>query len=1077
VSWSGKSHQLALAAGLVSADKGKTIPHWVLFSAGLGRGSLVLTQTLELVDKIRIALGRSGGAEHIAPLVKQMCGPGGSDGWNSEGCLGRLENRVLPGQVKLLVIGQIDEKEWRALERAYAPDLVTIDLVECRASNPEAWEKMILDLAGDGLLVVPTRTFQDVLDLLSFRFQPMPEQRHLQAFRIRPGPEFGSPAYLEQRKLYLQRQLQALRAFAAGEKEMLERVLRLCRRELNHHLKRQEHRGCYCFSGDIAVVRPQEPGWLAVEARDSRPDPDSRDIPFIYPATVGITRRVVTERTPAVVTDTRSDKDFEGATAPTNPIYRRYQPDTAARYFRFLQRIRSCIKIPIHDGTTVTAVLSLHCDNAVESFDTHLIDLLESLAQEVRQEVRVLRQRQDPRQTPEDYEQGGYSAVAQQTFSGSVVAEPGALDQVLRRLSNELADVALNRAGAFRTAVRLINPERTHLLTRGSAGGNDVYPPDFYHNPHPLNDGPSSAAKHALAEKIDYYIEDTKQQDVHFQPVGKYEIRGHASVRLRDGGHDLGILGVDWLDPLSLDEPLKQDLQRLACRYALAIKGVLVDGRFRELDRQMPDSGQFARLVGELVGARFVALYLRNPATGLYELVPESCVGHSQEWIDEPRAGYSAAPGCPGLIGWIARHRTSLRVANRKDLNELARFQPMPVWRDGEPFEREWGKEVVAWMGIPILAGDEVFGVLRFASDNLKEGFSPYDQKIAEAAAPRLGNRLYQAEEEPRKAALVGFAADLHAVRSLRELGQAVMRILQKIGPCSAGIRVLDRMVRPDGSSCPVMRRLDASEPFWWEQTPLFRFEGQGTTGWVWRHKRIYDSSDPDKPSDSEMAIDEATRAILRQYQARICYPLLNEQGEILGTIHLARKVEGALGPVKAFCSDVVRLTTAALVRLLRQQEEDFELAILRLACQPLVARLRQAIPPLLGLTNASAGVVWLIDRASSTARAFPSEAGSSDRRWQVPLTASSPTLEQGLRLVSDPEHDELQRRARTPSTTKRYASWRPPWRRSWGNPRAAVTTPRFPSRLARRPWRFMSSRRNPESPWAISPWTARGGC
>jgi hypothetical protein len=158
--WLGDSHQLALAVALYAASVEQTVPPWALFSAALKPGTLRLRTTRSLVEKVRLALGKEGGTEHITPLVLGMYQ---RERGSTEACIGPQSQRVLPGAVRLLIVGKCDldclEKRFPGSSR------VTVRPLRYRGFEPDqVFERCVRYDAADGLLVVAVETTEPVGD-------------------------------------------------------------------------------------------------------------------------------------------------------------------------------------------------------------------------------------------------------------------------------------------------------------------------------------------------------------------------------------------------------------------------------------------------------------------------------------------------------------------------------------------------------------------------------------------------------------------------------------------------------------------------------------------------------------------------------------------------------------------------------------------------------------------------------------------------------------------------------------------------------------------------------------------------
>lgn len=1002
VSWEGQSHQLALAVGLVAAQEHRSIPPWVMFSANVLPGTTHLGPTDRLAHKVRIALGHGAGFEHIAPLVTRMY-----DRPGTEHCLGRLEERVLPGRVKLLVIGPLEGPP--RLE-GLAVEEVAISLERCRACAPAGREQYLRGLAGDGLLLAPVAEVASALDLVGFQKTDEPQAPWIKAYRVLPRRGTRDAEYWEERRDYLEAlRREVRRRQPADHRAAVETILRLCRRELDRHLPD----GVHCFAGHVAIVQSRDPGWLRIVARQG---PAADMVLATYPCTVGITRRTLAERRRQAVGRTAADVDFQQAASPNSPARDGYQDEAFTNHQALLSRVRACVKLPILNDAEAVGVLTLYCDAEVNGFDDGLLDVLEGLAGQLVQPLQLLEAQPDPVADPLEGLRDDYGELMQQIFSGYLSTKPEALKEARTKLSNDLADAALKRARAFRTAVRILNPAGTHLLVTGCAGGKDVYPDWFQNEEHPRAE--DSAANYALDECVNVYYEDTTRKGIRFRPIaGPRQARAHASVLLRSGGHVLGVLSVDWDEAREVPPTLRQRLEQLACRYAIALKAVTVDAAFGDLDRHLGRTDAFLRAAGQLVGARCLAMYLRNAATGLYELQPGTSVGHSESWKSDDARGYARGQG---MIGWVAQQKQSLRIANWKDEAELAQFTPRPQRLTGQSFERELGDGPVAWMGVPIAQGGEVFGVLRFANRNpsLKEGFSVYEQKIAEAAAARLAGHLARQRETARRTALLDYGARLFGLARPRDLGPLLFGVLEdRIGPCSVSVRLLDRAGLADRTLVPAVRRLLTNEPLWRERTPHLRVLDRGISSWVCRTGQRFVSWEMPLENLADIVIDEGTRQALGPFGGHVCVPLRNAAGEVSGALHVARKSGHSLSESDVdFISDLAQLMGAALEQVTAARQERLEVALRRARDQagccaridrdPVLAG--KVLEALIEVADAAGGLVWLPDAQGKTFRAY-SPGGESVGSMTLPAAAVRESVcDLCPALVSEPERDSI---------------------------------------------------------------------
>src|SRR5262249_54453818 len=206
------------------------------------------------------------------------------------------------------------------------------------------------------------------------------------------------------------------------------------------------------------------------------------------------------------------------------------------------------------------------------------------------------------------------------------------------------------RTRALRACVRLLTPERRALVVMGLAGEAGAWPDGFAGTTFAL-DG-QTAAGHAIRSNGHYYLDDLAQRDACCAPLP--HASAVAAVLLRNGTHVIGVLSVDWPHANACTPPVRDCLESLAERYAVAITAFSTDDLFQELSRilasdphgEVPPQtfSRFLQASAQLVGAEHGALFLRWPTTGRYHL--EASLRHP-EWSAEEH-WYSPGEGVTG---------------------------------------------------------------------------------------------------------------------------------------------------------------------------------------------------------------------------------------------------------------------------------------------------------------------------------------------------------------------------------------------------------------------------------------------
>jgi GAF domain-containing protein len=500
----------------------------------------------------------------------------------------------------------------------------------------------------------------------------------------------------------------------------------------------------------------------------------------------------------------------------------------------------------------------------------------------------------------------------------------------LRELGHKLAQAAVDTTGAYRAAVRLIDPQRATLLVIGVAGNGDAWPEEFLSASLPLDE--DTAAGHAIATGESYHVSDTAQEyadaarqvRIHYRPIPP-EARSCSAILLRHEGHILGVLSVDWDRPGACDGQNRQVLELLADRYGFVLKAYSIDVHSARLDHllrhargdtetncdQLP---QFLRIVAQMVGAHQATILLRRRDTGNYHVAASL---NSPGWPAD--AHYR--PG-QGVTGWVIQHNRPVRILNLRNKAELRDICPddPPVWAD---HLCEGRKRNFTYLAVPIAIGDNVFGVIRVAdakdgfassdqeivesgstaqtSQPARSGFTSYDQKIVESAASRLAGLLDQVEEDRRTDGIKRLGSFISKARSQKELAARVFDVLSDVvGECTCWIRLLDTY--PDGTGeRQVLARLAGSDPLF--DTPRTRALGEGLAGRAAKNRTMLqidhenlEEAEKDELARQIMAEDPANRELLCHFRSIACLPLWSE-GEVVGTLLVCRRNFGGLSP------------------------------------------------------------------------------------------------------------------------------------------------------------------------------------
>lgn len=1032
-SWIGDSHQLAIAVGMVAAAKGHAVPPWVLFSADLLPGTLTTGTTNELQQKVRIALGQGPGYEHLGMITERMYALPDTDQ-----CLGLHHERAEPGRVKLLVVAASAQVgEWKD----FATKQAELDLWMYRGLKPRALREHVAKQAGDGLLLAPVTSVAEALALIGCDSVDEPPVGTLRAYHLRPCNENSAEAWNARLDYLRELHDEFCQACKKEEKDALEFLLRLTCHELNRSLE-QSGQNASCIAGHVALVnRRNDKHVMMIQAAVGK----AKSLTKRYPGDVGLTRRVLDSGETQIAENYQTDPTYLEVRSQSPTARELYShSDGYEGHMQFLEQVKSMIKVPVKYEGKVIGVLSLHCDNVVDRFDAGLIKLLEKLADEANSLVGPLLElghkfdvEGGQRPNPASRSVGTYLDWIVRTFQpGPLVHAPQLLGVELKKLGKKLTDLTLREVNAYRTAVRLFDPDRRHLKTIAWSGEKgDEFPDWFRDELHPHRLDEDSAANHALVTGKHYYIDESSEGPLHYKEVPPLN-KGcsHASVILQHRGHPLGVLSIDWQERRWISSDERGLLEQLAFRCAIEMKSAIVTATFGQLHKHLNDPSEFLKAVGTMVGASWMALYRRDPKTGLFDLAASH--GHSTDLQPARNECYRRGEG---WVGWVASQRKTLRIANRNDTAQIENYNPPPGWAKGKEFDKDFADKPVAWMGVPItlqwagsdtvasmdtastLPGD-VFGVMRFASENKsgKQGFSETDQSTAEAAIARLADHLAQSQDAFRRTKLLDCGTHLFTLSSPRALARTVSDIIQQaVGETTVGFRLLDWAESAEGGRCEVFRRLYMSDPSFRRILPLVRpREGGGISAHIVKTGKGILSLEKSLDHFRGYGIDEPTAHLIRTHGVHYCDRLVTSSNQVLGTVGVARRNEFSLSKSDSdFLSALVRLAGAALGQTVISRRQRLELALRkalleRRAPGPFVieaAAGRAILGAVLEMADIpdGEGIVWVASAGGLTPVG----------RGQVggPLTSGTESLAgdhselsaEAIGLVWDPEHDQ----------------------------------------------------------------------
>jgi GAF domain-containing protein len=705
-----------------------------------------------------------------------------------------------------------------------------------------------------------------------------------------------------------------------------------------------------------------------------------------------------------------------------------YPLEDRRKFGELIERMHVWVGIALKRGAEAVGLLCLYRDTPgpVDAVDRAVV---EKLAQRAAVELA------NQRACEERYRQGNPVAQAA-ALARQVEARP--LHERIHRFAHELARQARLVSGAVRTAVRWLGHDDQGLAVLGHDG---LWPRDFLDRFHPRCPGTGGASapeayNRALDANASIRIADTRRLDVPYEVVAP-AAAAQLSIVLRGGIRPRGVLSVDF-DPehsSACNEEMTKLLEDLAVPFASYLDAYVTDQLSADLDAWLPwkEPGDGKSLEGEreslkkwletaarAVGAQSAALFLRDADTGGFRL---------QTWLHvgpQPAGEVVYEPG-EGRTGWVALYGKPLNLADCE--NPIGLDPPPRPSQQPECWDRD--TERLAFLGVPILVGQDVVGVLRFELRTPKQPtavpprtcFSKMDEQLALAAAARLGPWLYEQQQMRRNRALAGLVRAVFGAASQEALAQVICFTLEQgVGACGCVIRLVDCRDKGDGRAEEVLDRrftTDANPDHW----PQYRTLAEEGAARVWGERKKWVIRDM---RTDELVADLRKRALrgegwLEEWGCGVVAPLLADGNVVVGTLAVLRKARLVLQEEDVrFVDKVTEYAGLAFRRLVEAEEQQIRFNLIWAVAHYLEERhgaeasadsarwLLQAITRTLTVgLGAAVGCCWSYDPAARTLRGLPPADGAAAPR-DLPWEEVEQQLgRSGFVVVSEPATDE----------------------------------------------------------------------
>jgi signal transduction histidine kinase len=306
------------------------------------------------------------------------------------------------------------------------------------------------------------------------------------------------------------------------------------------------------------------------------------------------------------------------------------------------------------------------------------------------------------------------------------------IEELLRAILEE----GLAAVRATRGFIGLINRSTGELDFRITAG--EGWDPDNLPR-MPITGEPGQSITGRVAATGVPYATGDVLRDPHYVMVFP-DVRSELAVPLvnRDG-RTVGVLNISSEQPDAFSERDLQLMGALASQASISIS--VANYRAREV--ALIEIGNELASISDMQGliqcvARRTAEILRADDCSIFELSPEGdrLILRASGKMLEQHVGTATYRLGEGLTGWVAKHATTIRLANaREDTRWRGLYPGLPQ------------AEVEAYMAVPVFRRDELWGVLRVlrrkpACAIFRSDFTERDERLLTTLARQVGTAI-----------------------------------------------------------------------------------------------------------------------------------------------------------------------------------------------------------------------------------------------------------------------------------------------------------------------------------------------
>jgi GAF domain-containing protein len=344
--------------------------------------------------------------------------------------------------------------------------------------------------------------------------------------------------------------------------------------------------------------------------------------------------------------------------------------------------------------------------------------------------------------------------VRLQEVAARMLAESDTPDKVLRLITNRIAEIF----GAFSCTIRLYDPG---LNKFGESTASESSAKRPTHSPRA--DGTTS---YLLRTKQAIYAEDASAVLPNGQPAIQPEnhakgVEAIAYLPMLVGEELIGRLAVSWSAPRRFSENDKRLLDLFADQAAATIKMARLYSQLSEANQQLAEKNQqLARKIRDLEAVYRVSQQLtsavrmneqdilaliheqtselmdtENMYIALYDEATDT-VRFPLIYVDGKPTQVKSRSGGKGRTEWIIKHQEPIFIETR---DESVKWYTKHEGIDyiDEPF--------ASWIGVPMMAGDKVFGVIATYHKTKDYVYTKDDQNVLELMASQAAIVLQNA--------------------------------------------------------------------------------------------------------------------------------------------------------------------------------------------------------------------------------------------------------------------------------------------------------------------------------------------